>query len=161
MNIANDHVVTFHYRLHDADGNALEDSHDGEPLSYLHGHGGIIPGLEAALRGRAAGDSFEVTLAPAEAYGERRADAVQRVQRKHVRTRGKLAPGQVIEVGTDHGPRQVVVVKAGKFVVDVDTNHPLAGRALRFAIDIVEVREATAEEKAHGHAHGPGGHHHH
>ena len=113
------------------------------------------------MGGRAAGDSFEVTLAPAEAYGERQADAVQRVQRKYVRTRGKLAPGQVIEVGTDRGPRQVVVVKAGKFVVDVDTNHPLAGRTLTFAIDVVEVREATAEEKAHGHAHGPGGHHHH
>lgn len=161
MNIANDVVVTFHYRLSDADGNALEDSHAGDPLSYLHGHGGIIPGLERALEGRAAGDSFEVTLAPHEAYGERRTDAMQRVQRKYVITKGKLVPGQVVAVGTDRGPRQVVVVKAGRFVVDVDTNHPLAGRSLTFAVDVVGVREATAEEKAHGHAHGADGHHHH
>ncbi|MEQ8661906.1 MAG: peptidylprolyl isomerase [Gammaproteobacteria bacterium] len=161
MNIANDHVVTFHYRLSDADGNALEDSHAGAPLSYLHGHGGIIRGLEAALHGRAAGDSFEVTLAPAEAYGERQADAVQRVQRKYVITRGKLVPGQVVAVNTERGARQVVVIKAGRFVVDVDTNHPLAGRSLTFAVDIVDVRAATPEERAHGHAHGADGHHHH
>jgi len=161
MSITKDHVVTFHYLLTDERGTLIEDSHAGEPLVYLHGHAGIIPGLEQAMAGRAAGESFSATIPPEQAYGVRHDASTHRVQMKHVITQGKLHPGQVIVVNTDQGPRQVTVVKAGKFVVDVDTQHPLAGRTLTFAIDIVDVRDATAEERAHGHAHGPGGHHHH
>ncbi|MCB1746811.1 MAG: peptidylprolyl isomerase [Gammaproteobacteria bacterium] len=160
MNIEKDRVVSFHYVLRDAEGAEVERSGPDEPMLYLHGHEGIVPGLEAAMSGRAAGDRFTVTLSAEEGYGPRHADALQRIPMKAVMTRGKLKPGQVIAVNTEHGPRQVTVVKAGKFVVDVDVNHPLAGRALSFEVEIVDVREASAEEKAHRHAHGPGHHHH-
>lgn len=159
MPIEKDRVVTFHYRL-SVNGEQLEDSHEGEPLSYLHGHSNIIPGLENEMAGKNAGDSFTATIPPELAYGARRDDAVARVQMKHVLTKGRLQPGQPIMVNTEHGPRQVRVLKPGKFVVDVDANHPMAGATLNFAIDIVEVREASAEELAHGHVHGAGGHHH-
>jgi len=158
MEIAQDSVVSFHYRLANGEGEALESSHDGEPMTYLHGHGNIIPGLEQEMAGKSAGAHFTATIAPALAYGEYREDAVARVQMKHVKTRGRLQPGQTIAVETAHGMRQVKVIKAGHSVVDVDANHPLAGVTLTFEIDIVEVRAATAEELAHGH--GPGGHHH-
>jgi FKBP-type peptidyl-prolyl cis-trans isomerase SlyD len=160
MEIARDSVVSFHYRLANGDGEALESSHDGAPRTYLHGHGNIIPGLEQEMAGKSAGAHFTTTIAPALAYGERREAAVARVQMKQVRTRGRLHPGQTIAVETAHGLRQVKVIKAGHSVVDVDANHPLAGVTLTFEIDIVEVRAATAEELAHGHVHGPGGHHH-
>ncbi|MEX2482685.1 MAG: peptidylprolyl isomerase [Gammaproteobacteria bacterium] len=161
MNIAKDCVVSFHYRLSDESGTPIEDSHAGDPTLYLHGHGGIIPGLEQAMAGRAPGDAFAATIPPEAAYGPRHGGATQRVPMKHVLTRGKLRTGQMIAINSEDGPRQVTVVKAGKFVVDVDTHHPLAGRTLTFSIDIVDVRHATAEELAHGHAHGPGGHHQH
>ena len=159
MPIEKDSVVTFHYRLSVGE-QQVEDSHEGEPLSYLHGHGNIIPGLESEMAGKAAGDSFSATIPPELAYGLRRDDAVARVQMKHVLTKGRLAPGQPIMVNTENGPRQVRVVKPGKFVVDVDANHPMAGATLNFAIEIVDVRAASEEELAHGHVHGAGGHHH-
>lgn len=159
MPIVKDSVVTFHYRL-SVGGEQVEDSHEGEPLSYLHGHGNIITGLENEMAAKAAGDSFTATIAPELAYGPRRDDAVARVQMKQVLTKGRLAAGQHIMINTEHGPRQVRVIKPGKFVVDVDANHPMAGATLSFAIEIVEVRAASAEELAHGHVHGAGGHHH-
>ncbi len=159
MPIEKDSVVTFHYRLSVGE-QQVEDSHEGEPLSYLHGHGNIIPGLESEMAGKAAGDSFSATIPPELAYGLRRDDAVARVQMKHVLTKGRLEPGQPIMVNTENGPRQVRVLKPGKFVVDVDANHPMAGATLNFAIEIVDVRAASDEELAHGHVHGAGGHHH-
>ncbi|MBP8926827.1 MAG: FKBP-type peptidyl-prolyl cis-trans isomerase, partial [Pseudomonadales bacterium] len=132
----------------------------GEPISYLHGHGNILPALEESLLGKAAGDTLEVTLAPEQAYGIRHANAEQRIPLKHIAYRGKLQRGMVVSVQTEQGSRQVTVLKVGKFNVDVDTNHPLAGRVLNFAIEVLEVRVASEEEIAHGHAHGEGGHHH-
>ena len=143
MPIEKDSVVTFHYRLSVGE-QQVEDSHEGEPLSYLHGHGNIIPGLEREMAGKAAGDSFSATIPPELAYGLRRDDAVARVQMKHVLTKGRLEPGQPIMVNTENGPRQVRVVKPGKFVVDVDANHPMAGATLNFAIEIVDVRAASS-----------------
>ena len=159
MPVSKDSVVTFHYRL-SVGGEQVEDSHEGEPLSYLHGHGNIIVGLENEMAGKAAGDSFTTTIAPELAYGPRREDAVARVQMKQVLTEGRLAAGQHIMLNTEHGPRQVRVIKPGKFVVDIDANHPMAGATLSFTIEIVAVRAASAEELAHGHVHGAGGHHH-
>ena len=159
MQIEKDKVVTFHYRLSEAD-ELLESTNDDEPLAYLHGHGGIIPALEQAMTGRQVGDRFSVTLAPEQAYGPRRERPPQRVPIKHLLTKGKLKPGQVVAVNTREGPREAVIVKVGKFNVDVDTNHPLAGKILTFEIDIQDVREATPEELSHGHAHGVGGHRH-
>ena len=94
------------------------------------------------------------------ADGERKADAIQSVQVKHLQGAKKWKPGMVAWVNTDHGERQVTIVKMGMFKADVDTNHPLAGKTVTFHIEILSVREATEEELAHGHAHGAGGHQH-
>lgn len=164
MAISKDDVVTFHYRLSNAEGQELESSYGGDPMAYLHGHQNIISGLENAMTEHSAGDVFTVTVAAAEAYGPRQEGATQRVPIKHLvgdkKSLARLRPGDIATMNTEQGPRQVIVVKPGKFNIDVDTNHPLAGKDLTFDIEIQEVREATSEEIAHGHAHGVGGHHH-
>ena len=157
MTITEKKVVSFHYTLHNAKGEKLESSRGQKPMSYLHGRSAIIKGLEKALEGKTAGDSFEVTVEPSEAYGERKATNIQRVSAKHFRNPKGLKPGQIIGLQTRQGPLQVTVVKVGRFNVDVDANHPLAGQPLTFAVEITEVRDATAEELAHGHVHGPDG----
>jgi FKBP-type peptidyl-prolyl cis-trans isomerase SlyD len=162
--IAADKVVAFHYRLSEPDQAVVEDSRDDQPVVYLHGHDGMLAGLEEALSGKRVGDKFTVILPPEKAYGLRRDDAVQRISIKHVVNPGNkktvYRPGMVVRVNTDHGPREVTVVKAGLKSIDVDTNHPMAGRTLNFEIEVMDVRDATAEEIAHGHVHGAGGHHH-
>jgi len=160
LNVAENSVVYFHYTLRDEAGEQLETSRDGEPSASLHGAGNIIPGLEAAMEGKAAGDVFTATVTPEEAYGPRQADRIQRVPVKHLLFRGKLRPGMTVQLNTGEGRLPVTVVKVGRHTADVDTNHPLAGQTLTFDIEIMEVRAATAEETAHGHVHGPGGHHH-
>lgn len=162
MSISKDKVVQFHYRLQDESGELLESSQGGDPTAYLHGYRNVIVGLEKAMEGKVAGDSFSVTIEPLEAYGPRNENSVQRVPIKHLQgnKQKKWKPGMVAWVKTDKGDRQVTVVKVGKFSADVDSNHPLAGKTLIFAIDIVDVRDASSEEKNHGHAHGVGGHHH-
>jgi len=161
MQIEKDKVVSFHYALSE-DGKQLETSRDGEPMLVLHGHGGVMVGLEEAMAGKAVGDTLNVTLEPAKAYGERQDDAQQRIPIKHLvgGKKLKLRPGMVVSVNTDQGPRDVTVIKAGKFNVDVDLNHPLAGKTLTFDVEILDIRDATAEELSHGHAHGVGGHQH-
>lgn len=160
MNISKDKVVQFHYSLSDADKSIEETTRDGLPMAYLHGHQNMINGLERAMEGKTVGDHFEVTLQPQEAYGDFLPNAEQRIPVKHLQGAKKWRPGMVGTVQTEQGQRQVTVVKVGKFMVTVDNNHPLAGKVLSFSIDIVDIREATAEEVAHGHAHGVGGHHH-
>lgn len=164
MLIAEDKVVSFHYRLSEPGQEAVDDSRDGQPVVYLHGHDGMLPGLEEALTGKQIGDMFTVTLSPEQAYGPRREDAVQRISVKRVINPGNrkvnYRPGMVVQVNTDHGPREVTVIKAGFKTLDVDTNHPMAGRTLQFEIEVVDVRDASEEEIAHGHVHGEGGHQH-
>lgn len=163
MKISEKTVVQFHYTLRDEDtGVEIENSRDSEPVAYLHGSDNIISGLEKAMEGHETGDTFTVVVEPQDGYGLRNENNQQRIPVKHlmVKKNARLKPGMVVSVNTDHGPRQVVVIKAGKFNVDVDTNHPLAGKRLGFEGEIVDVREATEEEVAHGHAHGVGGHHH-
>jgi len=158
--IGDDKVVSFHYKLKDADGSVNESSQDGSPVVYLHGRTGIIPGLETQLVGRKSGDKFTATVLPEQGYGLRNENAVQRVPLKHLATRGPIRPGQLVVVNTREGGRQARVLKVGHFNVDLDLNHPLAGKTLTFDIEIVAVRTATEEELAHGHAHGPEGHAH-
>jgi FKBP-type peptidyl-prolyl cis-trans isomerase SlyD len=161
MQIAKDSVVTFHYTLTGKDGSFTEDSRGDHPVAYLHGHDNILAGLEAVLVGKQTGDTAVVTLSPEDAYGLRDPALQQRMSIKHLKYNGnKLKAGDIAWVETDQGPRQVTVVKPGKFMAEVDTNHPLAGKTLTFTIDVVDVRAATEEELAHGHAHGEGGHHH-
>jgi FKBP-type peptidyl-prolyl cis-trans isomerase SlyD len=153
-------VVSFHYTLSDADGVEMESSREKEPMSYLHGASNIIPGLEQAMEGRAVGDSFSVTVDPENAYGIRNDNNVQRVPLKRLKGIGKILPGQILNLQTQQGPVQVTVLKVGRFNVDVDGNHPLAGKQLTFDVEITGIREATEDESKHGHAHGPGGHQH-
>lgn len=160
MQVADKSVVTFHYTLKDASGTEMESSRGGEPLAYLHGADNIVPGLEKALAGKSVGDALTVTVTPAEGYGERRDDLQMRVSTKHLVWEGKLQAGMQAFLRTEQGPRMVTVIKPGKFMVDIDANHPLAGTTLVFDVEITEVREALPEELDHGHVHGPGGHHH-
>jgi FKBP-type peptidyl-prolyl cis-trans isomerase SlyD len=160
MNIAKDHVVQFHYTLSNEAGTELESSRGGEAVAYLHGHGNIIPGLEEALLGKTAGDTFSVTVPPEKGYGPRHDGAVRRVPIKHLEGASSWRAGMQAIVNSDQGRRQVTVVKVGRFMADVDLNHPLAGQALTFDVEVVGVRPATDEERAHGHAHGEGGHNH-
>lgn len=160
ISIADDKVVTFHYKLSDAEGTFNESSEGASPVVYMHGRNNIVPGLEIEMAGKKSGDKFTATVAPAQAYGERNPNAFQRVPVKHLATRGPYVVGQMVAVQTREGLRQAQVVKVGHFNVDLDLNHPLAGKTLTFEIDVVDVRDATAEELAHGHAHGPEGHGH-
>jgi FKBP-type peptidyl-prolyl cis-trans isomerase SlyD len=160
MKIEKDRVVRFHYAVAETGQAAVENSKEaGEPIAILFGHGNIIPGLEKAMDGREAGDSFKTTVPAAEAYGEKREGLSQRVPKKHFGAQ-KLEPGMQVVLQTNFGPRAVTIEKVGMSVVDVDLNHPMAGKDLDFDIEIVEVREASEEELAHGHVHGEGGHQH-
>lgn len=158
MEIRKDKVVQFDYVLKDAEGRVLESSDGAGPTTYLHGHGGMLPALEKELAGLGIG--AQVTARLSQPYGPSHEDSIQRIPLKHLRARKKPEPGSVVVVQGQHGPRQVTVVKVGKFSVDVDTNHPFAGMDLTFDIDVLDVRDATAEELSHGHVHGPGGHQH-
>ena len=128
-------------------------------LSELANNGSAIAGAGAAMEGKEAGDKFEVDVAAADAYGERRDGMTQRIPKKHFQN-AKLEPGMQAVLQTNFGPRAVTIQKVGMSVVDVDLNHPMAGKDLHFNVEIVDVREASKEEIEHGHVHGDGGHQH-
>lgn len=154
-------VLSLHYSVRDADsGRALETSAGGDPLTLLYGQRGLLGPVQEALRGRTVGDEVSVTLPADEAFGPRREDAVRRVSKKYFEDARRLRPGVRTTLETERGPQPVTVVKVGGKVVDVDTNHPYAGLSLTFVLQVLSVRAASAEELAHGHAHGPGGHQH-
>jgi FKBP-type peptidyl-prolyl cis-trans isomerase SlyD len=159
MKIEKDRVVRFHYTVSEQGQPALESSEGNGPLAILAGRGNIIPGLDRAMEGHEAGDRFGVDVVAVDAYGEKRDNLSQRVPKKHFGAQ-RLEPGMQVVLNTNFGQRAVTIQKVGMSVVDVDLNHPMAGKDLHFDIDIVEVREATAEELEHGHVHGDGGHHH-
>lgn len=159
MQIAKNTVVEFHYTLHESDSQ-IESSKEGEPLNYLHGTEGMLPGLESELEGKTGGDSFTVTLTPEQAYGEYQEGLVQRIPIKHLQGLGDSKvwkPGMTAIVDSNQGRHQVKVVKVGRFNADCDLNHPFAGKTLTFDVEILSVREATAEEISHGHVHAAGG----
>lgn len=160
MQIAKDTVVNFHYVLTEVGGEQVESSYDVDPMAFLVGHQNIFPKIEEALMDKAEGDKVSVELAPVDAYGERQEGATQRVPIKHLLTKGRLKPGMTVKVNTEQGARDATVVKVGLKNVDLDTNHPLAGKTLTFDIEVVAVRAGTEEEIDHGHAHGVGGHQH-
>ncbi len=160
MVISQDKVVSFHYRLKEEGGEIFEDSHKDTPILYMHGHKGMLAGVEEAMEGKSAGESFDVTVTPEKGYGRRREGEIQRVPKKHLLTKGKINVGQVVQVNAEGGAREAIVVKVGLKNVDIDSNHPLAGKTLVFSIEIIDIRDATGEEISHGHAHGVGGHQH-
>ena len=156
-------VAAFFYKLLDDAGEEIENNADDGPMVYLHGKRNILLGLEDALNGKSAGDTVSVNLPPEKAYGPRDETALTRISKKRLNVKPTLLkPGRIVKINTDSGTRDATVVKVGKFNVDIDTNHPLAGRSVTFEITIEEVRDATSDELAHGHAHGiDGAHHHH
>ena len=153
-------VTIFHYTLRDESGSEVESSRGSDPSAYLHGTNNIIAGLEKAMGGHEAGDVFSTTLEAEDAYGQPDPKRTQRVPAKHLVYKGKLKTGMVVQLNTSEGRVPVTVIKAGRHSADIDTNHPLAGQSLTFDVEIMDVREATEEEVAHGHAHGVGGHQH-
>ena len=162
--IEKDKVVAFTYVLKDENSEVLEQSAADDPMVYLHGgYRNLLPRLEEALAGTRVGGDVTVTLPPEHAYGMRRDDAIQRVPIKHLLTKSKrYKAGMAVKVNTSDGPRDVVIAKVGKFNVDVDMNHPLAGKTVTFEINISDIRDATPEELTHGHSHGwEGAPHHH
>ncbi|MCT7357628.1 MAG: peptidylprolyl isomerase [Thalassobium sp.] len=161
MTIAQHKIVTIHYKVVDvASGEVIDSSEGGQPMTYLHGAQNIIPGLEQALEGKQVGDEFEVTVAPADAYGEYSEDRVQQVPMAAFEGVEKVEPGMAFTAQTEHGPINLIVTEVDEAVVTVDANHPLAGKSLSFSVQVESVRDASEEELAHGHVHGEGGHQH-
>jgi FKBP-type peptidyl-prolyl cis-trans isomerase SlyD len=159
MNITKGSVVLFDYTLNDDDKEIIDSSKDGGPLAYLHGEGQIVKGLEKVMEGKKAGDSFSVTVSPEEAYGMPDPAKIAVVSADQIEGGEDLEEGMQLEASNDEGEQIVVVSKIEGDKVTLDGNHPLAGMTLHFDITVREVRAATAEEIAHGHVHGPGGHH--
>jgi FKBP-type peptidyl-prolyl cis-trans isomerase SlyD len=157
MQIADGTVVAMDYALKDDDGTLLDQSQPGQPLTYLHGHKNIIPGLEASLAGKAVGETVEVRVAPEDGYGEPNPSLEQVVPRDRFQGVESLAEGMQFQASTEQGPVSVRVVKVDDDDVTVDGNHPLAGKYLNFNVTVLEVRAATEEEIARGHTQESGG----
>jgi FKBP-type peptidyl-prolyl cis-trans isomerase SlyD len=151
-------VISIHYTL-TVDGEKVESSHDsGEQLWILLGHGQLIPGLETALEGHLAGDEVSVDVAAVDGYGERQEGQIQRMSKKYFPQANRLKAGMVTALQLkEGGQRAVTIHKVGMTAIDVDLNHPMAGKSLHFDVNIGDVREASEEETKHGHAHPPGG----
>ena len=153
-------VVSFHYTLKNDAGDVLDSSAGGAPLTYLHGAQNIIPGLESELQGKSTGAKFEATIPPDQAYGESRAELVQKINKEMFQGVDKIEPGMSFVAQGDGGRQQQVrVTEVSGEDVTVDANHPMAGMTLHFSVEVVEVREGTEQEIAHGHVH-QGGHDH-
>lgn len=147
-------VVSMHYTLTDDDKNVLDSSEGHEPMAYLHGAQNIIPGLESALTGKVEGDKVQVRVEAAEGYGEPSPDLIQKVPLSAFQGVDKVEAGMRFETASPDGHAQLIVVKEVEGEdVTIDANHPLAGVALNFDVEIVGVREATQEEIDHGHVH--------
>ncbi|WP_339721560.1 FKBP-type peptidyl-prolyl cis-trans isomerase [uncultured Paraglaciecola sp.] len=163
MKISKGTVVQFHYRIKDLDGKELESNFGDQAVAYLHGYNNMMPGIEKSLESMSKGDVLEAELEAAETFGEIQADSEQRISVKHLASaekKPKWKVGMTAVVNTEQGQREVTIVKVGKFMVTIDTNHPLAGKTLQFEFQVEDVRAASDEEIEHGHAHGVGGHHH-
>lgn len=154
MKIANQCVVAIHYTLIDDQGQQLDSSRNQEPLTYLHGVQGLIPGLEKELEGRQAGDTFEATVQPEEAYGKVDPELVQDVPLEVLEGIDNLHVGMALQSKAPDGTVQNLRVDAiADDTATLNANHPLAGTVLTFDVSVESVREATAEEIEHGHPH--------
>lgn len=156
MQIKDNHVVTLHYTVKTSDGDVIDSSSENEPLAFIQGTHYMIPGIEDVLYGKAKGEQFSLTVEPEKAYGHRQDELVQEVP-------SSMFEGMDVEVGmsfratTDAGEQSVIIIDKTDTTVTVDGNHPLSGIPLAFDVEIIDVREATADEISHGHVHGEGG----
>jgi FKBP-type peptidyl-prolyl cis-trans isomerase SlyD len=155
MKVNNTKVVSIDYTLTDNDGNIIDTSAGREPLTYLHGHGQLIAGME----GKEKGEKFSLKISPEKGYGQRDERLIQQVPLSAFGGQD-VQPGMQFEAGSDQQRYIVTITEVGTENVTVDGNHALAGVELNFDVEIKDVREASAEELDHGHVHGPGGHHH-
>ena len=155
MKVEEHAVVLIHYVLTNNDKEVLDSSEGQDPLAYLHGTGHLIPGLEAQLLGKVAGDKLNVTVQPGDGYGEFNKELVQTVPSDVFEGVESIEPGMQFQTSNEDGSggETITVVSVENDEVTIDGNHPLAGVTLHFAVDIIEVREATAEELEHGHVH--------
>ena len=160
MKVAKDLVVSLAYQVRTEDGVLVDESPVSAPLDYLHGHGSLIAGLEKALEGHEAGDRFDVNVGANDAYGNYDENLVQRVPKDVFMGVDELEVGMRFLADTDQGPVPVEITEVDGDHVVVDGNHMLAGQNLNFNVEVVAIREATAEELAHGHVHGEHDHHH-
>jgi len=160
MKIEKNKVATFDYELRDDGGTLIDSSTGDEPLAYIHGIGQIVPGLEVALEGRSAGETFSVTVPPDVGYGDRDEGLVRIVSRVDFSRPDDIAVGLHVQVEGPDGESVARVTAIDGDDVTLDANHPLAGMTLSFSITIRDIRDATREELRHGHVHGEGGHHH-
>ena len=154
-------VVSLNYVLKDPEGNEIDRSSPQDPFVYLHGYGQIVPGLENALIGLASGAKKSVVVSPEDGYGQVEDSLRTRVNRKQLPSDAKIEVGMQFMADQEDGHNLVfTVMKVEGDQVYLDGNHPLAGVTLHFDVEVLGVRPATADEIAHGHAHGPDGHHH-
>jgi len=160
MKIEKNKVVTIDYTLTDNDGKVIDSSQGREPLTYLHGTGALIPGLENELEGKGAGDKLKVAIKPENGYGVRNEALLQQIPRSNFGHVEDLQVGMQFQANTEQGAVLITIITVEEETVTVDGNHPLAGVELNFDVEIKEVRAASEEEISHGHVHGPGGHHH-
>ena len=160
MQIAKNSVAAFHYTLTDDQNQVIDSSTGRDPLTYLHGSGQIVPGLEKQMEGRVVGDKFDAEVAPEEGYGVHQAELMQEVPREAFQGVEDIQPGMQFQGNGPQGQINVTVTKVEDDKVFIDGNHPLAGKTLHFAIEVTDVRAANEEELAHGHVHGAGGHQH-
>lgn len=155
--ITKDTAVKFNYILKDDEGNTLDQSPEGQPLAYLHGHSNIIPGLEQQLEGKSAGEKVNAVVEPVDGYGEYQEQAIQHVPRDNFQGVDDIQPGMQFQSQAGEQVMLVTVTDVNDEEVTVDANHPLAGKRLTFDVEIQEVRAATEDELGHGHVHGAGG----
>jgi FKBP-type peptidyl-prolyl cis-trans isomerase SlyD len=153
MNVAKNRVVTIDYTLTDDKNNLIDTTSGSESFEYLHGFGNIIPGLETALEGKGQGDRFSVTVPAAQAYGERDDRMVLDVPLDRFQGAGPVKKGMRFHAETSGGFQIVTVTQVAGQTVTIDGNHPLAGLDLTFDVTVHAIREANAEELAHGHVH--------
>lgn len=160
MQISKEKVVAIHYKLTDNKGQTLDSSEGNEPLTYLHGFGNIIPGLEEELEGKEQGDKLSVSIPPEKAYGVRDDKNTLQVKRDQFEGVNDIKLGMQVQTQGKNGIQHYTVSKIFGDTIILDGNHPLAGETLNFDVEIMEIRDASNEELQHGHVHGPGGHHH-
>lgn len=162
MTIKENSVVSIDYTLTNDQGEVIDSSEGQDPLAYLHGFNNIIPGLENALLGKKAGDCCKVTVQPVDGYGEYNPELTQVVPAEAFEGVDSVEPGMQFHAqGPEGQVEMITVTEVNGDEVTISGNHPLAGQVLHFDVTIKEVREATEEELAHGHVHGPHDEHHH
>jgi FKBP-type peptidyl-prolyl cis-trans isomerase SlyD len=159
MQVADNMAVSIHYTLTNDDGEVLDSSIGDDALVYLHGRENIISGLENALDGKTVGDKFSVRIAPEDAYGELMEEMIQVISRDMFEGIDNIEVGMQFHADVSSGSGVVTVVNIDDDDITIDGNHPLAGLALTFDVEVIDIRPATEDEAAHGHIHGAGCHH--